>query len=115
MDAATGQPIYGNLYNDLLTYVISAALIFYILTIAGIFRLRQTRPEAERPYRAFGYPVIPALYLIGAAVILAVLFVYQPATTWPGLAIVATGFPVYFVWRALARRRGIEPAEALGD
>ncbi len=54
---------YGNLYNNLLDYVISAALIFYILTIAGIFRLRRTRPDAERPYRAFGYPVIPALYI----------------------------------------------------
>src|SRR6266498_926967 len=66
---------YGNLYNNLLDYVISAALIFYILTIAGIFRLRQTRPQAERPYRAFGYPVIPAPYILGAATILLVLFV----------------------------------------
>ena len=58
---ATGS--YGNLYGNLLDYVISAALIFYILTIAGIFRLRATRPDAERPYRAFGYPVVPALYI----------------------------------------------------
>jgi APA family basic amino acid/polyamine antiporter len=98
-DAATGAISYGNLYGDLLTYVISAALIFYILTIAGIFRLRQTRPDAERPYRAFGYPVIPALYILGAAVILVVLFIYQAATTWPGLVIIATGIPVYFIWR----------------
>ena len=68
---------YGNLYSNLLDYVISAALIFYILTIAGIFRLRQTRPDAERPYRAFGYPVVPALYIVGAATILLVLFVYR--------------------------------------
>ena len=61
---------YGNLYSNLLDYVISAALIFYILTIAGVFRLRQTRPDAERPYRAFGYPVVPALYIVGAATIL---------------------------------------------
>ena len=88
-----------SLYNDLLTYVISAALIFYILTIAGIFRLRKTRPDAERPYRAFGYPIIPALYILGAAVILVVLFIYQTATTWPGLVIIATGIPVYFIWR----------------
>jgi APA family basic amino acid/polyamine antiporter len=112
---AAGRPAYGSLYNDLLDYVISAALIFYILTIAGIFRLRQTQPGAERPYRAFGYPVIPALYILGATVILVVLFWYQTATTWPGLIIAATGLPVYFIWRALARRRGIEPAEALGD
>ena len=99
VDPITGQARYGSLYNDLLVYVISAALIFYILTIAGIFRLRKTRPEAERPYRAFGYPIIPALYIIGAAVILGVLFVYQTATTWPGLIIIATGIPVYFIWR----------------
>lgn len=96
---ASGHTTYGNLYGDLLTYVISAALIFYILTIAGIFRLRRTRPDAERPYRAFGYPIIPALYILGASVILLVLFIYQPAQTWPGLAIVATGVPVYFLWR----------------
>ena len=90
---------FGSLYNDLLTYVISAALIFYILTILGIIVLRQKRPEAERPYKAFGYPIIPVLYIIGAAVITIVLFVYQPAQTWPGLAIVAIGIPVYFIWR----------------
>jgi APA family basic amino acid/polyamine antiporter len=90
---------YGNLYNDLLDYVISAALIFYILTIAGIFRLRRTRPDAERPYRAFGYPIIPALYILGAATILLVLFVYRAPTTWPGLIIVLLGVPVYFFWK----------------
>src|SRR5215813_3339204 len=90
---------YGNLYNNLLDYVISAALIFYILTIAGIFRLRHTRPDAERPYRAFGYPIVPALYIVGAATILLVLFLYQSATTWPGLVIVLLGVPVYFAWR----------------
>ncbi len=90
---------YGNLYGNLLDYVISAALIFYILTIAGVFRLRATRPEAERPYRTFGYPVVPALYVAGAATILAVLFVYRTATTWPGLVIVLLGVPVYFLWK----------------
>ena len=99
-DSATG--LYGNLYNNLLDYVISAALIFYILTIAGIFRLRQTRPDVERPYRAFGYPVIPALYIAGAATILVVLFVYRTATTWPGLIIVLLGVPVYFLWKPKA-------------
>src|SRR5437868_4671050 len=100
-DKATGAPTYGSLYNDLLTYVISAALIFYILTIAGVIRLRQTRPEAERPYRAFGYPLVPILYIVGAAVILFVLFAYQTAQTWPGLIIVLTGIPVYFIWRRI--------------
>jgi APA family basic amino acid/polyamine antiporter len=98
-DPVTGVATYGNLYGDLLNYVISAALIFYILTIAGIFRLRQTRPDAERPYRAFGYPIVPALYIVGAGVILAVLLIYQPGSTWPGFIIIATGIPVYFIWR----------------
>jgi APA family basic amino acid/polyamine antiporter len=95
--------VYGNLYSDLLEYVISAELIFYILTIAGIFRLRATRPDAERPYRAVGYPIIPALYILGAAAILFVLFGYRASTTWPGLVIVLLGVPVYFWWRKQAR------------
>ena len=100
-DPVTGLTSYGNLYGDLLNYVISAALIFYILTIAGIFRLRKTRPDVERPYRAFGYPIIPALYILGATVILVVLLIYQTASTWPGFIIIATGIPVYFIWRKL--------------
>jgi len=103
VDPATGVETFGSLYNDLLTYVISAALLFYILTIAGIFRLRHTRPDVERPYRAFGYPIIPALYIIGAAVILAVLLIYQTATTWPGFIIIATGIPVYFIWKNVGK------------
>ena len=90
---------YGNLYSNLLYYVISAALIFYILTIACVFRLRRTRPDADRPYRTWGYPLVPALYIAGAATILLVLFVYRTATTWPGLIIVLLGVPVYFLWK----------------
>jgi APA family basic amino acid/polyamine antiporter len=85
--------------SNLLDYVVSAALIFYILTIAGVFRLRRTRPDAERPYRAFGYPLVPALYIAGASGILLILFAYRTATTWPGLLIVLLGVPVYFAWR----------------
>jgi APA family basic amino acid/polyamine antiporter len=94
---ATGA--FGNLFSSLLEYVVSAALVFYILTIAGVFRLRIIRPDAERPYRAWGYPVVPALYLAGAAAILTAMFVYRPATTFPGLAIILIGFPVYFIFR----------------
>ena len=97
-NAQTGT--YGNLYGNLLDYVISAALIFYILTIAGIFRLRSTRPDVERPYKAFGYPLIPALYIAGATAILLVLFAYRPATTWPGLVIVLLGLPAYYWFRS---------------
>lgn len=96
-DPTTGQ--YGNLYSNLLEYVISAALIFYILTIAAVFRLRKTKPEAERPYRAFGYPVVPVLYILGASLILGMLFVYRAPTTWPGLLIIVAGVPVYFLLR----------------
>jgi APA family basic amino acid/polyamine antiporter len=92
-NSQTGQ--YGNLYSNLLDYVISAALIFYILTIAGVFRLRRTRPDAERPYRVPGYPFVPALYIVGAATVLILLFAYRPATTWPGLVIVCLGAAVY--------------------
>jgi basic amino acid/polyamine antiporter, APA family len=99
-DAAGNVTGYGNLYGNLLDYVISAALIFYILTIFGLFVLRKKRPDVERPYKAFGYPLIPALYIIGATVILLVLFIYQTATTWPGLIIVLTGVPIYFLWRS---------------
>ena len=96
-NTATGQ--YGNLYGNLLDYVVSAALLFYILTIAGVFRLRRTRPDAPRPYRAFGYPVLPALYIVGAAAILLVLLIYRPATTWPGFLIVLLGLPVFAMLR----------------
>jgi basic amino acid/polyamine antiporter, APA family len=98
-DPAGNVTGYGNLYGALLDYVISAALIFYILTILGVFVLRKKRPDVERPYKAFGYPIVPALYIVGASVILFVLFMYQPATTWPGLIIVLTGVPIYFLWR----------------
>ena len=94
----TSSQTYGNLYGDLLTYVISAALIFYILTIAGLFRLRATMSDIERPYRAFGYPIVPALYIVGAAAVLLVLFTYQTATTWPGLVIILAGVPFYLFW-----------------
>ena len=94
-DTQTGQ--YGNLYSNLLDYVISAALIFYILTIAAVFRLRSTRPQTPRPYKVPGYPVVPGLYILGASVVLVMLFAYRPATTWPGLVIVLLGAAVYAV------------------
>jgi basic amino acid/polyamine antiporter, APA family len=94
-DPVTKQ--WGNLYSNLLDYVISAALIFYILTVAAVFRLRSKWPDAPRPYRAFGYPLVPAAYIVTAATILTVLFAYRPATTWPGLAIVILGLPVYWL------------------
>jgi len=99
---ASGE--YGNLYSNLLDYVISAALVFYILTIAAVFRLRWKRPAWERSYRVIGYPLTPGLYIAGASVVLAVLAAYRPATTWPGFVIVLVGAGVYGLFRA--RRSG---------
>jgi basic amino acid/polyamine antiporter, APA family len=86
-------------YSDLLDYVVFAVLLFYILTVIGIFILRKKRPEADRPYKAFGYPVIPALYILLASAISIDLLIFKPQYTWPGLGIVLLGIPVYFVWR----------------
>lgn len=88
----------------MLDYVIFAVLIFYILTVGGIFRLRKLRPDAERPYRALGYPVIPALYMIVAAAICVDLLIFKPAFTWPGMIIVLIGIPIYFVWTRATKR-----------
>jgi basic amino acid/polyamine antiporter, APA family len=90
-------------YSDLLDYVIFAVLLFYILTIAGLFVLRRTRHEMERPYRAIGYPVLPALYIVAASVIEVLLLLYKPSYTWPGLILVMLGAPVYWVWRRKAK------------
>ncbi|MDP9039563.1 MAG: amino acid permease [Acidobacteriota bacterium] len=86
-------------YGQLLDYVIFAVLIFYILTILGLFVLRRTRPDAPRPYRAFGYPVLPALYIVMASWICVVLLRYKPQYTWPGLILVLLGVPVYLLWK----------------
>jgi APA family basic amino acid/polyamine antiporter len=94
--------IFSGTYSDLLAYVMFAALLFYVLTVAGLFVLRRTRPNAERPYRAFGYPVIPAIYVFLCAAIMVDLLIVKPQYTWPGLILVLTGIPVYFLWRGFA-------------
>jgi len=88
-------------YGQLLDYVIFAALIFYALTTVGLFRLRRLRPDAERPYRALGYPVLPGLYIILATAIAVILLIADKtrAQALSGLAIVLLGVPVYFIWR----------------
>jgi basic amino acid/polyamine antiporter, APA family len=85
-------------YSQLLDYIIFAELIFYILTITSLFVLRAKRPNAERPYKAFGYPVLPAIYIAMAAWICIVLLRYKPQYTWPGLVLVLLGIPVYLFW-----------------
>jgi APA family basic amino acid/polyamine antiporter len=105
LDPTTGLEQYGNVYSNLLDYVVFAVLIFYVLTIIGLFVLRRKRPDAERPYRAFGYPLVPALYIATATVIMVVLLFYKTETSWPGLAIVLAGLPVYFLWKKLNSRQ----------
>ena len=85
-------------YGDLLDYVVFAVLIFYVLTVLGVFKLRITQPNLERPIKAVGYPVLPALYIIAALTICVSLLIYKPNYSWPGLIIVATGIPVYWIW-----------------
>src|SRR6266567_2830938 len=97
-------------YSQLLDYIVFAVLVFYILTIAGLFILRRNRPDAERPYRAFGYPVLPAIYIVMAIFIDVVLLRYKPQFTWPGLIIVLLGIPVYYAWHS--RRTANQSAAA---
>ncbi len=95
-------------YSQLLDYIIFAELVFYILTISGLFVLRFKQPHAARPYKAWGYPVLPALYIVMAAWICIVLLRYKPQYTWPGLVLVLLGIPVYLFWS----RRTARPAQA---
>lgn len=91
-------------YGDLLDYVVFAVMIFYILTVAGIFILRRKQPDAERPYKAFGYPVIPAIYIVLASAICVDLLIFKPTYTWPGVFIVLSGVPVYYIWKNFSKQ-----------
>ncbi|HQJ74247.1 MAG TPA: amino acid permease [Bacteroidota bacterium] len=91
-------------YSNLLDYVIFSVLIFYVMTIAGIFILRKKKPDAERPYKAFGYPIIPIFYILIASLIMLILLLYKPNYTWPGLIIVLLGIPVYYIWEKMKKK-----------
>jgi APA family basic amino acid/polyamine antiporter len=93
-------------YGDLLDYVIFAVLIFFTLTILAIFILRVKRPDIPRPYKAFGYPVIPALYILTTTAIMIILLMYKPNYTFPGLGIVILGIPVFYLWRKYNKNSG---------
>jgi APA family basic amino acid/polyamine antiporter len=91
-------------YGDLLDMISFVVVVFYMLTILGIFILRVKRPDAERPYKAIGYPVLPALYIIMGTAFCVLLLIYKPQYTWPGLTIVALGIPMYYISKAALRR-----------
>jgi APA family basic amino acid/polyamine antiporter len=84
-------------YGDLLDMISFVVVMFYMLTIAGIFILRKKQPNAERPYKAFGYPVLPILYIIMGLAFCILLVIYKPDYTWPGLVIALAGIPVYYL------------------
>ena len=84
-------------YGDLLDMVSFVVVLFYVLTIIGIFILRRRRPDAERPYRAFGYPVLPAMYILMGITFCVLLIIYKPQYTWPGMIIVLAGIPLYYI------------------
>jgi APA family basic amino acid/polyamine antiporter len=90
-------------YGQLLDMISFVVVVFYMLTIIGIFILRKKRPDLERPYKAFGYPVMPVLYILMGLTFCILLIIYKPEFTWPGLIIVLAGIPIYFV--ALARKK----------
>jgi len=109
--ALTLQGIWASLlclsgtYGDLLDYVVFAALLFYIFTIGGIFILRKKMPNAERPYKALGYPVVPILYITVVILLCVILLIYKPDYTWPGFIFVAIGVPVYYFFKSKSQSR----------
>ncbi len=95
--------IFSGTYSELLDYVIFVALLFYFMTVLGLFVLRVRLPKAERPYRVPGYPILPALYMVLCFLVMMDLLIVRPEFTWPGLLIVLTGVPVYWVWRMVGK------------
>ncbi len=102
INPATHEVAYGNVYNQLLEYIVSADLLFYVLMIAALMVLRRKRPDAERPYRTWGYPFVPIISVLLAGVLMVDLAFLAPATSGIGMLIVLTGVPVYFFWRKVA-------------
>ena len=98
-NAATQEITYGNVYTQLLEYIVSADLVFYVLLVAAVMVLRRKQPEAERPYRTWGYPIVPIISILLAALLIVDLAWLAPATSGIGIAIVLTGVPIYFLWR----------------
>jgi APA family basic amino acid/polyamine antiporter len=99
INAATHEVAYGNVYNQLLEYIVSADLLFYVLMIAALVILRRKRPDAERPYRTWGYPIVPVISILLAGLLMVDLAWLAPTTSGIGILIVLTGVPAYFFWR----------------
>lgn len=100
-----GALCFSGTYKDLITYATFASMLFYVVTIAGIFVLRKREPDTPRPYKALGYPLLPAFYILAALGICAVLIVMQPRNTVGALVVIAIGLPVYYTWQALTKNK----------
>ena len=99
VNTATHQISYGNVYNQLLEYIVSADLLFYVLMVIAVILLRRKRPDAERPYRTWGYPMVPIVSFLLSGLLIIDLGWLAPATSGIGILIVLTGVPAYFLWR----------------
>jgi APA family basic amino acid/polyamine antiporter len=102
IDPATNQAVYGNVYTQLLEYIVSADLVFYALMVGAVIIMRRKAPTVERPYRTFGYPIVPLIYILLALLLVVDLAILKPATSGIGYLLVLTGIPVYFIWRKTA-------------
>jgi APA family basic amino acid/polyamine antiporter len=112
-DPATGAVTYGNVYTQLLEYIISADLIFYALMVGAVIMMRRRAPQMERPYRTVGYPIVPWIYIVMAVVIVIDLAYLAPYTSGIGYLLVLTGIPAYLVWRRSAAAKSAPLAETL--
>jgi APA family basic amino acid/polyamine antiporter len=99
---SAGKIAYGNVYTQLLEYIVSADLLFYLLLVGAVIVLRNKSPQAERPYRTWGYPIVPLISILLAGLLIVDLAWLAPATSGIGIAIVLTGLPVYLFWRKSA-------------
>ena len=114
VDPATNQTVYGNVYTQLLEYIVSADLVFYALMVGAVIVMRRKVPTIERPYRTFGYPVVPLIYILIAALLVLDLALLKRQTSGIGYLLVLTGLPVYFIWRKSAAPRSAFATET-GD
>jgi APA family basic amino acid/polyamine antiporter len=102
-DVLPRTPIYGNVYTQLLEYIVSADLVFYALMVGAVIVMRRKAPATERPYRTFGYPVVPSIYILLALLLVIDLAILKPGTSGIGYLLALTGIPIYFLWRGRAR------------